>query len=62
MHRNPLQPGSFAIMERCSGIEVFSAEVVELADTPSTTTNLDIPCKLLIEKQIPYSFSTYESA
>jgi len=39
-----------------------SAEVVELADTPSTTTNLDLPCNLLIEKQIPYSLFTYESA
>jgi hypothetical protein len=34
------------------------AEVVELADTPSTTANLDVPGNLLTAKQIPFSSFT----
>ncbi len=34
------------------------AEVVELADTPSTTAHLDVPGNLLTTKQIPYSSFT----
>src|SRR5208337_1294048 len=34
------------------------AEVVELADTPSTTANLDVSGNLLTTKQIPFSSVT----
>ncbi len=39
-----------------------SAEVVELADTPSRTADLDLPRNLLTEKQIAYGLLTYALA
>jgi len=56
--RPPLR-NRFAIIKRSLEVTIYpSAEVVELADTPSTRIALEILCKLLIINLLPFASIT----